>query len=404
LIRERLEIGERMGEVPPETPAVPLQRDLEAKQRRLRLKPSIEQVLLDLDLRKETDRARSQLLHQLSLLKISWGKLQKVGGKSGTFHEYWQLQWQVEFIVALIEANMWGNTIEEAASAFVCHAAESVEELPRLSALLDAAVLADLPEAIERLLQAIQRRAAISADVRHLMDSLPPLVSVARYGDVRQTRSDAILPVIAGLFERIVIGLPGACSSLDDDAARRMLASIDNVQSSVGLLQIEEQRVAWQVVLRRLLDQSNVHGVLQGRCCRLLMEQNVLAEEEMRRLTGLALSSATPAAQAAAWIEGVLRGGGEGLMHLNDLWRALDQWILALPTDVFTALLPILRRAFAGFQAPERRRMGEKIKHLYAAPSTGGVQVAGDAVAVQQERALKVLPVLAHLMGVSYGK
>ena len=37
LIRERLEIGEHLGAVPPETPAVPLQRDLAAAQRRLRL-------------------------------------------------------------------------------------------------------------------------------------------------------------------------------------------------------------------------------------------------------------------------------------------------------------------------------------------------------------------------------
>lgn len=40
LIRQRLEIGDKLGRVPAETPAVPLQRDLENKQRRLRLKPS----------------------------------------------------------------------------------------------------------------------------------------------------------------------------------------------------------------------------------------------------------------------------------------------------------------------------------------------------------------------------
>jgi hypothetical protein len=88
LIRDKLEIGEKLGEVPPETPAVPLQRDLEAKQRRLLLKPSAEIAIKDLDLRNETDRARSQLLHQLRLLGITWGKLQRTSGaKKGTsFH------------------------------------------------------------------------------------------------------------------------------------------------------------------------------------------------------------------------------------------------------------------------------------------------------------------------------
>ena len=60
LIRHRLEIGEALGEVPAETPTVPLQQDLAARQRRLRLPPSAEIRTLDLDLRNETDRARSQ--------------------------------------------------------------------------------------------------------------------------------------------------------------------------------------------------------------------------------------------------------------------------------------------------------------------------------------------------------
>jgi hypothetical protein len=42
LIRHRLEVGEALGEVPPETLTIPLQRDLEARQKSLRLKPTTE--------------------------------------------------------------------------------------------------------------------------------------------------------------------------------------------------------------------------------------------------------------------------------------------------------------------------------------------------------------------------
>src|SRR5436305_12139790 len=206
LIREKLEIGERLGQVPTETPAVPLQRHLEERQRTLRLKPSVETKTLALDLRKETDRARSQLLHQLRLLNIHWGKPEKVRGKQSTFHEDWQLQWNVEFVVSLIEANVWGNTVDAAATAFVCHQADKLDELPKLTELLDGTILAALPDAIDHLLREIQKRAAVSADIRHLMDALPPLARVARYSDVRQTSAEQVLPVIDGLFERILIG------------------------------------------------------------------------------------------------------------------------------------------------------------------------------------------------------
>lgn len=403
LIRSKLEIGEKLGAVPPETPAVPLQRDLEARQRRLRLEPSTEIVTRDLDLRNDTDRARSRLLHCLRLLNIDWGTpKQTAGPKKGSFHEIWQVQWQVEFIVSLIEANVWGNTVETAAAACACHRAAALEAVSSLSDLLDQVVLAGLPDAIDYTLACVQRRAAISADVRHLMDALPSLARVARYGDVRQTRAEQILPIIDGLFERVVIGLPGACASLDDDTAQQMVTSIDHVQESVSLLDRQEQLAAWQHVQRLLIERDSIHGLVRGRCCRLLLEQRVLDEAELQRLARLALSPVTPAPQAAAWVEGVLRGSGLQLLHLDGLWLALDNWLCELSEDVFKALLPLLRRAFAGFHAPERRKMGEKARHLRSQPLPGHRTMSGNDTLsdIQRERANLVVPVLAQILGV----
>ena len=401
LIRDRLEIGEKLGEVPPETPAVPLQRDLEAKQRRLLLKPSTEIVTKDLDLRNENDRARSQLLHQLRLLGIEWGKLQRVSAaKKGSFHEIWQIQWQVEFVVALIEANVWGNTLETAATSFVCHQADTMQELPGLTELLDKTILAELPGAIDFLLASVQRRAAVSSDVRHLMDALPPLARVARYGNVRQTRAEQILPVIDGLFERMIVGLPGACASLDDDAAQQMVESIDHVQESLNILDRLDQLGEWQAALRQLIDRDTIHGLVRGRSCRLLLEQRAMNEEELQRLARLALSPVTPAPQAAAWVEGVLRGSGLQLLHQDGLWLALDNWLSELAADVFITLLPLLRRAFSGFYVPERQKMGEKVKYLRSKPQAG-THTTGKPGTLNQERADLVLPILAQILGVT---
>ncbi len=403
LIRDRLEIGERLGEVPLETPAVPLQRDLEAKQRRLRFKPTTEIVTHDFDLRNETDRARSQLLHQLRLLNIEWGKLQSVPGtKKSTFHEIWKVQWHVEFVVSLIEKNIWGNTVEVAATAFANHQADTADDLPELTELLDKVILAELPQAVDHLLECVQTQAAVSSDVRHLMDALPPLARVARYGNVRETKTEHITPVIDGLFERIIVGLPGACSSLDDDAATAMVSSINNVQESLGILNREDQRKAWQSILRQLIDSESIHGLVRGRCCRLLLEQQVIDEEELHRLARLALSPVTPAPQATAWIEGVLQGSGYILLEMNGLWRALDTWLGELSPEDFVGLLPLLRRAFSGFQQPERRKMGEKAKHLRSISSTGKNGSTASKVAINQERADTVLPVLARILEVNF--
>ncbi|WP_461030663.1 DUF5682 family protein, partial [Streptomyces sparsus] len=117
LIRDRLIVGDVLGEVPPDAPAVPLQRDLDRLHRSLRLKPEAAERELELDLRNPTDAARSRLLHQLRLLGIDWGEPVRARGGTGTFRESWALRWQPELSVRVAEAGAWGTTVAGAASA-----------------------------------------------------------------------------------------------------------------------------------------------------------------------------------------------------------------------------------------------------------------------------------------------
>ena len=399
LIRDKLEIGTALGQVPAETPTVPLRRDLEAEQRRLRLKPSAEAQPLDLDLRNDTDRDRSRLFHRLALLELPWAAPRRVSGKAGTFHELWEVKWVPEIEVQLVDAALWGTTVESAAAARARHDAGVTPDLDALATLLDRAILADVPAAVEHILARVQQQAAVSADVQRLMAALPPLARITRYGDVRGTPAERIRPVVDALFERIVVGLPGACGSLDDDAAGRMVEGLGQVQESIALLDRADQRDEWRTLLTGLLDRDAIHGLVRGWCCRLLVEQQALDDDELGRRAGLALSPANPAPQAAAWLEGLLRGSGVVLLHQDALWWALDAWLIALTTDAFTELLPLVRRAFAGFQPAERRTMGEKVKRL-SAPAAGrphAAVVPDDAV--DRARADRVLPVLAHILG-----
>lgn len=399
LIRDRLEIGDMLGQVPPATPSVPLQADLEAQQRRLRLKPSAEIKPLDLDLRNDTDLGRSRLLHRLMVLGVGWGKLEAVAGKRGTFHELWKLEWQPEFAVALIEASLWGNTLESAAGARLHEVAERAQELPQLTALLDTAILAALPTAIEHLLDRVRDQAAVASDVRRLMNALPPLARVARYGDIRATGAEQVVPVIDALFERAVVGLPGACAALDDDAAAEMVDSIGHAQAALDLLDRATWQAEWQAALRQLVANERIHGLVRGWSCRLLLDAEAIDGDELQRLARLALSTVTPRGESAAWIGGLLRGSAVLLMQHDGLWRALDDWLVELDPDSFTALLPLIRRAFADFEPPERRAMGEKIKRLH-----GGPAVSPDLarlVPLEQQRAELVLPVLGRILGVN---
>lgn len=323
LIHEKLIVGERLGEVPDETPMIPLQQDLVKQQKRLRMPAEATQKTLDLDLRKPNDLERSHLLHRLTLLGIPWGELQRTSGKKGTFHELWRLQWQPEFVVTLISSGIWGNTISEAAASYARDTADRANELPILTRLLNQVLLADLPDAVSHLMTRLQAEAAITSDVAHLMSALPPLTNILRYGNVRKTDTEMVSHVVDGLVARICIGLPGACASLDDDAATAMYEKLNAVNSAIALLQNNEHLASWHKVLTQMSEQG-LHGIISGRCCRLLMDASTFDADEAARRMGLALSTANEPPQAAAWVEGFLKGSGLLLLHDDKLWQVLD--------------------------------------------------------------------------------
>jgi hypothetical protein len=396
LISEKLIVSERLGEVPDDVPAVPLAQDLAREQKRLRFSPEAIQKLLDLDLRKPNDLDRSRLLHRLNLLGIPWGERQRErGSQKGTFHENWKLQWQPEFAVTLIEAGVWGNTLPGAAGAKVCHEADIAPDLLALTTLLDVTLLADLPAAAEHLMSRLQAVAAVASDVGHLMGALPPLANILRYGNVRKTDADMVAGVVNGLVTRVCIGLPGACGSLNDEAAEEMFGKILGTHAAIGLLQIAEHTAAWNAVLRQLADLPNLHGLIAGRACRLLHETQQFDTAEAARRLGLALSIASAPSQAAAWVDGWLRNSGLLLLHDEILWQVLDDWVTTLTPDHFITALPLLRRTFSTFQTAERRQMGNRVAS--GVKRSASVRVSADEF--DEDRANKALPLLAQLLG-----
>ncbi|WP_258022357.1 DUF5682 family protein, partial [Streptomyces anatolicus] len=236
LVHDRLVVGDVLGEVPEAAPAVPLQRDLTRLQRRLRLKPEALERELELDLRKETDAARSTLLHRLRLLGIGWGEPARSRGSTGTFREAWRLRWEPELSVRVAEAGVWGTTVLGAATGKASADAVGAVALADVTALAERCLLAELPDALPVVMRVLADRAALEADVGHLAQALPALVRSLRYGDVRGTDTAALGEVALGLAERVFVGLPPASTGLDAEAALEMRGHVDAVHQAVGLL------------------------------------------------------------------------------------------------------------------------------------------------------------------------
>lgn len=392
LINRQWHFGARLGKVPEDFPSAPLQQDLAALQKRLRLPAKADEKTFDLDLRETNDRERSLLLRRLRLLGVDWGvPARQAGGGRGTFHEVWQVRWKPEFAIALIEASRYGHTIEQAAATFIAErAATESATLAALVELLEDALFADLADGISALVTAIENRAAVVGDVLQLLDALPPLVDVHRYGNVRATDVSLVAEILAGLIPRIFVGAPTAAVNIDDDAARLLWNKLRAADRSLSTLANDEYTAGWRDMLARLSGSETTHSLLVGYSQRLLYDAGTVAFEDLQRSLSLTLSPGNPPTVAAGWVEGLLSGSGAVLIHDDRLRRLLDEWIRGVNAEHFVQVLPLLRRTFAQFPAPERRQIGERLR----ASGSDAIAPAGAASEFETEAARAAMRVL----------
>lgn len=391
LISRRLIVGEKMGSVPENVPQIPLQSDLAALQKRLRLPVNGADQKLELDLRGDTDLHRSHLLHRLNLLGVPWGIPEKVAGKKGTFHEFWRIQWRPDLTISLIEASVYGNTIMAAATTCAAKRAESTQTLAEIAALVEVILVSDLPDAIQAAIAKLEALAATHADVAELADALPPLTAVVRYGTVRRTEVDLVTPVLNAIFIRLVVGLPGACVSLDDDAAQTMCMRLDAVNSVVALFEDGEKKQQWTGALTAISTLDGAHALVAGKTERIRFDLGEVDGDFLGLRLGQVASSGAEARETASFVEGLLDGPGAILLHQEALFRAVDEWLVQIEPEVFEEILPLVRRSFALFTKPERRQIGERV--------SGGNAAHTVEVGINEERAMRVLPMIRQILG-----
>ncbi|WP_328988934.1 DUF5682 family protein [Kribbella sp. NBC_01245] len=394
LVTREAVVGELLGSVPPETPQAPVAADLAAQARRLRMRRDATERLVDLDLRKPNDLAKSRLLHRLRILGVDWGEPAEAERQNtGTFRETWALLWEPGLEVDLVAAGAHGTTVLGAATTVMLAAAADSSTLAEVTAALERSLLADLPDALPELLRGVDTRAAKDADVGHLMAALPALSRSARYGDVRGNNTAGLTEVAERMVARVCAGLGRTVHGLDAEAAAKVLALIEGVQEATSLLSATV-RDEWLETLQGLSDRATVPPLITGRLTRLMLDADRLDSAEVALRLGRALTPGVETNAAAAYVEGFLAGRGLLLIHDERLLELVDRWLAAVPDEAFLEVLPLLRRTFGTFAPPERRSIGEKARGL------GLATKAADVADLEDERAAAALPVVRLLLGI----
>jgi hypothetical protein len=381
-VARRLLIGAEVGRIPDNVPLAPLLEDLQREQKRVRLKPEALDRELSVDLRSDSGLDRSTLLHRLTLLGVPWGKIADSGSSRGTFRERWTLRWEPEFAVRLVENLVYGPTIAQAAAGRITAEFDKASDLKALADLVFSALTAHLPDAVERGIALIEKRAAQTSDCLELLAALPPLANTVRYGQARPTDADQLASLLTRILLQGALALPYAARALDQAAASELRSVILNADGAVALAEMGgDERAAWRSALRALIDDAQVTPLIAGTAARRLYEADELTPDDATLLLGRALSPGRAVADAAGYFEGFFEGGGERLIHDKGLRAAVDRWIQGLDEQNFVEHLPLFRRAFSNLDRMQRRRLLDALFGRAGAGLPGRV-LAPDAVQI----------------------
>lgn len=254
---------------------------------------------------------------------------------------------------------------------------------------------ANLPGLVDAMTLQLDRLSAASTDILEMMEAVPDLVNIVRYGDVRNLDFTRVGRMLNAMIARILAGGVLICINIDEEAATDILNKLVATDYAVSTLNDPELNTMWLEFIRQIRSSVNVHPLLSGYATRLLNDKAELSPEEMQNTLSFYSSIGNAPADMAYWFEGFLRSSGSILLLDDHLWNLVNNWVCSQDHETFMELLPILKRTFSEFTTVERRKLGEKAK----ASGRNGIQEMPSISTHNEAEAARVIPLIYQLLG-----
>jgi hypothetical protein len=383
--------GKEIGDVPANAgvPPIIVSFRKEAERARLDIQDSLKRrVSLEI-YRKENHRRTSRFLHCLSFLKVPFATL--VAGPDfvrGTglerIHEHWQYSWSPMTEGALVEAAVYGSTIEEAAANRLREGIGRLEEegmgrsanaavsmlilacrmgLHRHTAQLLSLIASRIGEepscveaigAANQLLLLWQSREPLEA---HSLREVPELLRAS------YLRACYLVPSLAQCPENDLASALDSLSSM-----RELLAA-----ASDDLLDVE---LFWEAASRILKTPNQSHppySTICGAIAGLLFGAGRMDQAQLDELVVGYLIGISDSQKRVGFLRGLLKTCREAAWQNPRLIHSLNEIIAGWDEAEFISALPALRLALADLTPRETDKVAARVAGLHGRKQLGDI-------------------------------
>ncbi|HWB61607.1 MAG TPA: DUF5682 family protein, partial [Chthoniobacteraceae bacterium] len=380
--------GTAIGDIPPEAGETPIVTNFREKAKRLRLNldDSVRRKLSLEIYRNKNHRESSRFLHSLQFINVPFGTLQ--GGPDfvrGTqLHlllEHWDYAWSPATEAALVNASIYGATVEEAAlnrlreaiarlddEAKGRSAGAAVEMLVRACRMGLQAYTAEILEQLEsrlgedplfistvnaamQLLLLWQSREPLEA---HDLKEIPGLIRAAYF------RCSYLTPGLSG------------CPDAEIPAALQALLTLRELLAAGGE-ELLDPEIFWSAA-QSTWNRLETPPVIAGGLCGMLRSANRVSGEELGRATAGHIGGSKSDWRArVGFLQGVLATCRETAWQNRAFLDAINGLLAGCDEADFLRALPELRLAFANLTPRETDKVGEAVASIHGRDELGGM-------------------------------
>ena len=105
---------------------------------------------------------------------------------------------------------------------------------------------------------------AASTDILEMMEAIPGLVNIVRYGNVRNLDFSKVGSMLEAMVARILAGGVLVCINIDEEAASGLLDKLVATDYALSILNREELNRMWRNFICQIRLSANVHPLLSG--------------------------------------------------------------------------------------------------------------------------------------------
>jgi len=378
--------GAEAGEVPPEAGVPPLVEDFrrQAESLGLPVRDATPRRLALEIYRREPHRRTSRLLHGLVFLDAPFAVMTagpdfERGRNLDLMVEHWDYAWSPAGETALLEASVYGTTVEEAAGGRLRQAVADLEESGQGRSarpavrLLIAACRMGLHRRTGEVLGLLEKSVAEDPSFVSLGFGLTELALLWRSREPLEAHGLEPVPELArAAFRRacfLARDLP-SCPAEEVDAALGALSALREATASRndGLFDADLFLESLGSVARATAGRT----VLVGGAAGILFGEGKLGEDALLALAEghLRGAAAEPAARTG-FLRGLLATAREAAWRLPGLLAAVDGLLASWSEEELTRALPEMRLAFSYLTPRETDRVAAQVADLHGGRSLG---------------------------------